>query len=58
MLQSSQKRAKQVIEELFKMYEPENQQKSMLNIWRLHIRPKYGISYRTLLRYKKELRSE
>ena len=34
-------------------YEEGNQSKSFVNVWRLHVQPKYGISYRTFLRYIK-----
>ena len=53
MFCSTKKIAKVIVKELFDLYEPGNQQKSIRNIWRLYIRPKYGISYRTLLQYKK-----
>lgn len=44
-------RAKAVKEELYQYYERGNQSKSKKAIWRHKIKPKFGISYRTLLYY-------
>ena len=53
MYTSTAQRIKDVIADLAAKYEPGNQKKCILNVWRTHIKPKYGISYRTLMRYCK-----
>lgn len=58
IFKSTKTRAKQILEHLNKMYEPGNQKKSKLNIWRLYLYPAYGISYRTLMRYASIIREE
>lgn len=51
MHESTKKRMLHIGEEVLSKFEPGNQRKSIANIWRLEIYPKYGISYSTLMRY-------
>jgi hypothetical protein len=54
MYTSTAQRIKYVIADLAAKYEPGNQKKSIHNVWRIYIKPKYGISYCTLMRYCKK----